>query len=172
MCIRDSDLAAFKARVPVELLGRAAFPPIGELPYLLTLAGHGTYCFRLATNVEVPFWHEERLARPELPVLVLTEGWLTFSGGRASATPVRRAITATTREQFQSKVLVPYLETKRWFAAKGHQINRVKLLEQAAWDTARGSWLLTVVEVQCAGLPSQLYFLPLAIGWDLSLIHI
>ncbi|SBT07444.1 Trehalose synthase [Candidatus Accumulibacter aalborgensis] len=162
----ELDLAAFKARVPVELLGRAAFPPIGELPYLLTLAGHGTYCFRLATNVEVPFWHEERLARPELPVLVLTEGWLTFSGGRASATTVRRAITATTREQFQSKVLVPYLETKRWFAAKGHQINRVKLLEQAAWDTARGSWLLTVVEVQCAGLPSQLYFLPLAIGWD------
>ena len=70
------------------------------------------------------------------------------------------------RDRFQSKVLVPYLETKRWFAAKGHQINRVKLLEQAAWDTARGSWLLTVVEVQCAGLPSQLYFLPLAIGWD------
>ena len=30
----ELDLSAFKTRVPVELLGRAAFPPIGELPYL------------------------------------------------------------------------------------------------------------------------------------------
>ena len=74
----ELDLADFKGRVPVELLGRTAFPPIGELPYLLTLKGYGYYGFRLATDVEVPYWHEERLARPELPVLVLTEGWLTF----------------------------------------------------------------------------------------------
>ena len=66
----ELDLAAFKTRVPVELLGRSSFPPIGDLPYLLTLAGHGTYCFSLSTDVEVPYWHEERLTRPELPVLV------------------------------------------------------------------------------------------------------
>ena len=35
----ELDLAAFKGRVPVELLGRSSFPPIGELPYMLTLAG-------------------------------------------------------------------------------------------------------------------------------------
>ena len=46
----ELDLMAFKTRVPVELLGRSAFPPIGDLPYLLTLAGHGTYCFRLTTD--------------------------------------------------------------------------------------------------------------------------
>jgi len=33
--------------VPVEMLGRTAFPPIGELPYLLTLPGHGFYWFQL-----------------------------------------------------------------------------------------------------------------------------
>jgi maltose alpha-D-glucosyltransferase/alpha-amylase len=32
---------------PVELLGRVPFPEIGELPYLLTLAGYGFYWFRL-----------------------------------------------------------------------------------------------------------------------------
>ncbi|MBU0750614.1 MAG: maltose alpha-D-glucosyltransferase [Gammaproteobacteria bacterium] len=162
----ELDLAAFKGRVPVELLGRAAFPPIGDLPYLLTLKGYGTYSFRLATDAEVPYWHEERLARPELPVLVLTEGWLTLSGGRASASTVRRAITATTQDKFQHKVLAPYLSTKRWFAAKGHDISRIELLEQGEWNTAEGSWLLTIIEVHCADLPPQVYFLPLAICWE------
>jgi len=34
-------------RTPVELFGRVPFPPIGELPYLLTLGGHSFYWFEL-----------------------------------------------------------------------------------------------------------------------------
>ncbi|MGW3499103.1 alpha-glucosidase C-terminal domain-containing protein, partial [Streptomyces sp. NPDC001020] len=34
----------------VELIGQVRFPAIGELPYLLTLAGHGFYWFRLRAN--------------------------------------------------------------------------------------------------------------------------
>ncbi|MFF6999925.1 alpha-glucosidase C-terminal domain-containing protein, partial [Streptomyces sp. NPDC008313] len=30
-----------------ELIGGVRFPAIGDLPYLLTLAGHGFYWFRL-----------------------------------------------------------------------------------------------------------------------------
>ncbi|MFI6495716.1 alpha-glucosidase C-terminal domain-containing protein, partial [Streptomyces sp. NPDC050564] len=36
---------------PVELIGGVRFPAIGELPYLLTLAGHGFYWFRLRRAV-------------------------------------------------------------------------------------------------------------------------
>ncbi len=115
----ELDLSTYKTRVPVELLGRAAFPPIGELPYLLTLKGYGIYGFRLATDAEVPFWHADYLLRPELPVLVLTEGWLTFSGGRATASTVRRAIAATTRQQLQEKVLAPYIESSAGLPVKG-----------------------------------------------------
>ena len=162
----ELDLSAFKGRVPVELLGRAAFPPIGELPYLLTLKGYGTYGFRLATDVEVPFWHADYLLRAELPVLVLTEGWLTFSGGRATASTVRRAIAATTQQQLQHKVLAPYLSDKRWFAAKGHTITRIELTEQGEWNSPQGSWLLTIIDVYFTDLPPQSYFLPLAICWE------
>ena len=35
----ELNLASFKGRVPVEMLGRTTFPPIGDLPYLLTLVG-------------------------------------------------------------------------------------------------------------------------------------
>ncbi len=160
----ELNLAAFKGRVPVELLGRTPFPPIGDLPYLLTLEGYGTYGFRLATDVEEPYWHEERLARPALPILVLTEGWLTFTKRQAST--VRGAIMAATQGQLQHKVLAPYLASKRWFAAKGHAIERIEILQQGEWNTDEGNWLLTIIEVHFADLPPQLYFLPLAICWE------
>ena len=35
----ELDLSAYRGRVPIELMGRTPFPPIGDLPYLLTLDG-------------------------------------------------------------------------------------------------------------------------------------
>ena len=43
----ELDLRPFEGLTPVELTGGNAFPRIGELPYLLTLPGHGFYWFRL-----------------------------------------------------------------------------------------------------------------------------
>ncbi|WP_209438646.1 alpha-glucosidase C-terminal domain-containing protein, partial [Streptomyces caelestis] len=37
-------------RHPVELFGGVRFPAVGDLPYLLTLGGHGFYWFRLRHN--------------------------------------------------------------------------------------------------------------------------
>ncbi|MFJ8991799.1 alpha-glucosidase C-terminal domain-containing protein, partial [Streptomyces sp. NPDC102279] len=47
----ELDLSEFTGRHPVELIGGVRFPAIGELPYLLTLAGHGFYWFRLRNGV-------------------------------------------------------------------------------------------------------------------------
>lgn len=43
----ELDLRTFNGRHPVELIGGVRFPAIGQWPYLLTLAGHGFYWFRL-----------------------------------------------------------------------------------------------------------------------------
>jgi maltose alpha-D-glucosyltransferase/alpha-amylase len=43
----ELDLRAYEGRYPVELFGRARFPRIGELPYLLTLGARGFYWFEL-----------------------------------------------------------------------------------------------------------------------------
>jgi maltose alpha-D-glucosyltransferase / alpha-amylase len=45
----ELDLRLYEGHRPIELLGGVEFPRIGELPYLLTLAGHGFYWFRLHT---------------------------------------------------------------------------------------------------------------------------
>jgi maltose alpha-D-glucosyltransferase/alpha-amylase len=43
----ELDLSEHEGGVPVELTGGVRFPPIGELPYLLTLPGHGFYWFQI-----------------------------------------------------------------------------------------------------------------------------
>jgi len=44
----ELDLRRYEERTPVELLGGVHFPRIGELPYMLTIPGHGFYWFQLA----------------------------------------------------------------------------------------------------------------------------
>jgi len=46
----ELNLTPFKGRIPVEMLGRTAFPPIGDLPYLLTISAYGFYWFRLTAD--------------------------------------------------------------------------------------------------------------------------
>ena len=59
----ELDLRDWEDVEPIELLGGTRFPRIGELPYLLTVAGHGFYWFRLPREREV-----ERTGAPELAV--------------------------------------------------------------------------------------------------------
>jgi maltose alpha-D-glucosyltransferase/alpha-amylase len=46
------DLSAYAGHTPVELTGGAQFPKIGDLPYLLTLPGHGFYWFQITPPTE------------------------------------------------------------------------------------------------------------------------
>ena len=48
----ELDLSQYQGMTPVELFGRTTFPPIGELPYLLTLSEHAFYWFALETPVQ------------------------------------------------------------------------------------------------------------------------
>ena len=43
----ELDLTQFRAAEPVELLGGVAFRKVGDVPYPLTMAGHGFFWFRL-----------------------------------------------------------------------------------------------------------------------------
>jgi maltose alpha-D-glucosyltransferase/alpha-amylase len=43
----ELDLTPWQGTIPVEMIGRSAFPRIGELPYLLTLAPRGFFWFQL-----------------------------------------------------------------------------------------------------------------------------
>jgi maltose alpha-D-glucosyltransferase/alpha-amylase len=48
----ELDLSRFEGFLPVELTGLVQFPAIGELPYLLSLPGHGFLWFALKSGEE------------------------------------------------------------------------------------------------------------------------
>jgi len=156
-------LERFKGRVPVELLGRTAFPPIGELPYLLTLPAHGFYWFRLATDVDVPRWHEEHLAPEDLPVLVLFDGWSSFFRDRV--VPWRIRMAEKTSAQLETQVLPRYIEKQRWYAAKGEPIKRAHFADHALWQVGDHTWLIALVEVE-GPAERATYLMPLALAWE------
>jgi len=159
----ELDLARFKGRVPVEMLGRVAFPPIGELPYLLTLPAYGFYWFRLATDVAVPHWHDEHFALEDRPVLVLFDGWTSLFRDRV--VPWRIGMADKTRTQFEADTLPRYIEVQRWYATKTSTIKRAKLVDHALWDEGKLSWLLSLIELDGAA-ERPTYFMPLALAWE------
>ena len=158
----ELDLAAYRGRVPVELLGRSPFPPIGELPYLLTLPGYGFYWFELAAAAQVPSWHEERLPGEDPPWLVLFDGVASFDVRTAGD---RQAAAARLQQQLEKEALPSYLAKQRWFAGKNRTLERARVNELCQWRTARGTWLLALVDTAFADGSSQTYFVPLAIDW-------
>jgi maltose alpha-D-glucosyltransferase/alpha-amylase len=162
----ELDLSLFKSRVPVELLGRSRFPPIGDLPYLLTLAGHGFYAFRLAADVDAPAWHEERPAPPDLPVLVLVgEGWRVFSRKQDSE-PVNQLMVRRARDQLERQIIPRFFRSQAWFLDKDAAVEKFEFGEISEWPAEPESWLLATVIVTLAGGGAHRYALPLALVWE------
>jgi maltose alpha-D-glucosyltransferase/alpha-amylase len=159
----ELDLKRYRGRVPVEMLGRVAFPPIGELPYLLTLPAHGFYWFRLASDVETPDWHEALVAREELPMLVLFDGWLSFFRDRV--VPWRIGMAQKAREQFEQDILPRFIEGRRWFAQKGEKVKRARLIDHGLLERGERSWLVGQFDVE-AGAETVRYFIPLSLAWE------
>jgi maltose alpha-D-glucosyltransferase/alpha-amylase len=69
------DLSEFKGLVPYELVGRNPFPPIGELPYLLTLGPHGSYAFAIRPSTFRHTVVTEKSRGAPLPRIAVRETW-------------------------------------------------------------------------------------------------
>ena len=163
----ELDLARFEGRVPVELIGQEAFPPVGKLPYLFTLAGHGYMALRLCTDAKPPGWHEQRLPQRRLPVLVLAPGWQQAleRGGREPPKPGEVLMHAT-HDKLRDEILVPYLRARRWFAARNAPLADVRVAMVAPWKTANATWSITFMQADLADGSCQRYFVPLALDWE------
>ncbi len=150
----ELDLSAFKGRVPIELMNRSVFPPIGDLPYLLTLQPYAFYWFLLTSEAEAPTWHTDLPpVPPELATLVLPDGWRSLLEFREQA-------------KYADEILPAFLPNQRWFAAKDQRVRRYATFARALLGTEPRSWLLEIAEAEIDDGQSQLYFVPLAISWE------
>ncbi|MCY1260592.1 1,4-alpha-glucan branching enzyme GlgB [compost metagenome] len=145
----ELDLAAYKGRVPVEMVGGASFPPIGQLSYLLTLPPYGFYWFLLADASQMPGWHvapEERM--PEMPTLVLAQR-------------LDEVMNERPRRLLESESLPVYLGKRRWFPAEHLDGRPVRLLYVMPLGEGDAAPLLAELEVQGPD-GGEHYQLPLA----------
>jgi maltose alpha-D-glucosyltransferase/alpha-amylase len=121
----ELDLSEFEGMSPVELSGREAFPPVGKLPYLLTMPGYGFYWFRLTSEAEIPSWHEplpEPL--PEHATVVTRTGDDPLDQGAA-------------KDTLEKTSLPEFLPKQRWFAGKAERISNVSIKEHARLGSVR-----------------------------------
>ncbi|MEE2976805.1 MAG: maltose alpha-D-glucosyltransferase [Pseudomonadota bacterium] len=172
----ELDLSAFAQRVPVELIGGTAFPPIGQLSYLLTLPPYAFYWLELRENEPGPTWSQPASEQlPEFTTLVLRAGLDALADTRQ-----REAH----RQLIEREILPSYLPKRRWFAAKDSVLRSAKF----AWGApvpvdasstnrplagaTRPEVFLNEVAVTL-GSPDgtervERYLLPLSIAWESS----
>ncbi|HEV2675625.1 MAG TPA: maltose alpha-D-glucosyltransferase [Aliidongia sp.] len=154
----ELDLSPYRGRFPVELLGLSTFPPIGDRPYQLTMAGHSFFWFKLLEPGQI----EGGLAMVEAgrnsgiePVtLVLRSGWDEFLTGAAAS-------------ELGRTVLRQFLPTQRWFAAKDVGIASAKIADAADLprQDAEEAWSLAIVDVALEDGRTQRYQMPLGLVW-------
>jgi maltose alpha-D-glucosyltransferase/alpha-amylase len=119
----ELDLREFAGRVPRELFGHIEFPPIGQLPYLLTLGPYGFYWFELAHSETRPA--PEMADGGELPTVEVIGSWDAIFDA-----PARDALDA---------VLARYVRGRRWFPQQSasHHRRRHRRQRRARRECAR-----------------------------------
>ncbi|HEX8589707.1 maltose alpha-D-glucosyltransferase [Pseudomonas sp.] len=135
----ELELAPYAGTVPVEMLGGSAFPPIGQLNYLLTLPPYGFYWFLLAAENQMPSWHvEPAQSMPDFPTLVLKQR-------------LEELLEEPLRQTMEQTSLSVYLPKRRWFAGKGTAIDSIHIAYAVRFGTTVRPVLLSEIEVTSGG---------------------
>jgi maltose alpha-D-glucosyltransferase/alpha-amylase len=145
----EFDMSAFQGRVPVELFGNTSFPPIGDLPYFLTLGPHAFYWLKLDAQVELGSVSREE--KPDLPTVTLSGSWETlFTQPRA-----RSALEAA---------LPAMLLGRRWYGAMARAIQSVAILDSVPvpGKSPRGRAYIVLVRVTHTDGEPNTFVMPLA----------
>jgi len=146
----ELNLSAWKDRIPLEMLGRTRFPPIGELPYMITLAPYGFYWFQLKERDKSE--HIEPSAVPEFETLVVPLGatWMSL---------------ARTRGVFERDVLPGQLARTRWYPERSAEAIHPTLTSAIPFCVVGDNrpWLIFFEATQ-RGATAR-YVLPMQIEW-------
>jgi len=150
----ELDLSRFKGMTPVEMVFLTDFPPIGELPYFLTLPGYFFYVFRLQREpspVMARVAPETAIKAGEAPALFMGVAWDTLLDGNV-------------RTLIERDLLIAFLQRQRWFGGKSRRIRTARFVDWGVLRRGLEPLFLAVVTVDYDDGERDTYFLPLAIS--------
>jgi len=137
------DMSAYKGMTPIEMMGRTAFPVIGETPYLLTLGPHTFYWFVLKPQPAAP------PGTVEPPLLAIASpDWTGVFRGRG-----RQAL---------QEALPAYLWSRPWFQGRLRLLTSATLREVIPLGPASDAPRLALVQTDYDEGEPEVYLLPLA----------
>ncbi len=143
----ELDLSRFKGAEPLELFGQTRFPPIGELPYLLTLGPNAVYWLAIEGARDEP----DDVPDDVVPVIEGSGSIDALVGGRA-------------RGEFE-RAIAHFLPGRRWFAGKARVIRAVQIADcipLTGGRSALGARVLIVGVEYGEGEP-ETYLVPLSL---------
>jgi maltose alpha-D-glucosyltransferase/alpha-amylase len=145
----ELDLSAHKGLTPVEMMGRVEFPPVGDLPYFLTVAPHSFYWFQIQKPANPKTGPAEFNELPETPAASCAGPDLFEGRGK---------------KFLESTLLPPFLLRQRWYAGKGRRPPACRLLDWVELAKRPSSVFLTLVAVDNPGGGSDRYVVPLSVA--------
>ena len=145
----EFDMTQFQGRTPTELFGQTDFPPIGDLPYFLTLGPHAFYWLKLQLRPDESAALGEE--GPAIPTVTISGSWESlFTEPRATSS-------------FEA-ALPEILLNRRWYGAKARTVQTVKVLDSVPvpLTSRRDQAHLVLVEVAYTDGEPSTFVLPLA----------
>jgi maltose alpha-D-glucosyltransferase / alpha-amylase len=144
----ELDLSEFNGWVPTELFGSTEFPPVGELPYFVTLGPHSFYYFSLEPNKESGDQVAGERDFLDAPALTVSGSWEALLGSSGRQSLVAR--------------LPDYLRSRRWFGGKARRIKNVAISEKVPIQSGSFSAQIAILDVDYTEGDPERYLLPLA----------
>jgi maltose alpha-D-glucosyltransferase / alpha-amylase len=141
----ELDLSKYKDLVPMEVFGQTRFPPIGDLPYLVTLGPHAFYWLSL---------------EPRRPTHLVPD--VSLDGGKVVVTgPWESVFTGRAKSRLEEP-LRSYLVSRRWFGGKARQIRSTSILDTVLIPYDSSTCHVALVEVAYTEGAPEVYLLPCA----------
>jgi maltose alpha-D-glucosyltransferase / alpha-amylase len=143
----ELDLAEFKGMSPIELFGRNPFPPIGDLPYLLTLGPHMFLWFSLEPK---PTDIAMGLPAYEPAAVGMRNSFQGYFNGDSRVGLER--------------ILMAYLPHCRWFRSKARWIKTTSIVDTITLPNFEGDACILLVNVDFTDGESEIYVLPIGLS--------
>ena len=143
----ELDLTAFQGTQPVEVFGRAKFPPISESPYLLSLGPHAFYWFHLQPRETTQESLNVSTVPQELPMVQVGPGEDVFSEDTL---------------QKLHHIIPPLLRTRPWFLGRRRYITGLSLQNVLALPET-GAHLL-FLNVEYGDGDPEVYLVPISVA--------
>ena len=144
----ELDLARFKGMCPIELFGRTPFPPIGELPYLMTLGPHMFAWFSL---------------EPTQADATVTTSSVEYQPSEIQLTSSLQHFLLSSHREELERALMDYLPCRRWFRSKARKIRSCRLTDSIPLHEDNGGPLLALTDVEFVDGEPETYLLPLGL---------